>query len=1793
MSLSSRGKSHLRIRGAREHTLKGISIDIPHNTLVGITGVSGSGKSSLAFDTIYGEGQRRYIETFSPYTRQFFDKVKKPNAESIEQVRPAIAIQQRTRVVGARSTVGTLTGINDYLKVLWNTLAHASCPRCDIAFDRWTPEVLAARLMTLAPTHPWLVAAPYTRTHSSSGEEIKRLLERGFGRYFNESSGTVRDLEEYKDNDSSTLLVVVDRFKGKPSDPQRVREAIESALSVAPHEVVTISLHAPRSTRPFVVLTNGATGESLSSFRQNKGEYRLRRFPREPGCAVGPLSIPPPSQGLFSFNHPYGACPECKGFGHILTLDTTRVIPDPRLSVAEGAIQCWTTATTKAEHRSLLKFCAKYHIPTTIPWASLSEAHLSLLLHAKEKEYWGIYPWFEWLEKKTYKMHVRVYLSRYRTQTLCPSCKGTRLKEGALAYKIKGKTLPEVWKTPLGALLLWCKEVRSENPYLTRAISEVLEAVITRLEYLVALGLPYLTLERAAKTLSGGETQRVNLTTALGSELTSTQFVLDEPSVGLHPRDSARLLSAMKTLSEKGNSVLTVEHDLDILDSVDHLIELGPYSGEQGGSVVFNGPRSQWSGIDEQLGMPSYQILSDSSTSISIKNASLRNLKNVNITIPLKRIVVFAGVSGSGKTTLVKEVLFGCLTRLNNSDASVYVSDPEAFSQVLYVDQSPLAKSARANIATYTGMWEVIRNLLANTSEAQERGLTKSAFSFNVDGGRCPHCKGAGAIREDMQFLSDVLIPCEVCSGTRFTPKVLDVTLRRKSVDQLLALSVDACGTLFHDVSHIASTCESLSALGLGHLSLGHSLSELSGGEAQRLKLVPFLQDAHHQKSLLLFDEPTTGLHVHDVYRFIELLRLLREKGHSIICVEHNLPLIAHADSVIELGPEGGEGGGQVLFEGHPFDLCNASTPTGIFLRGHFERTDATAIDTSKGTLPEKPTFSHEPTTIAIRGATEHNLKNVNLDVPLGKFVAITGVSGSGKSTIARDIIFSEGQRRYLDCLSPYARQFVKDLTRPEIHSIEHIPPTICVEQHTFQPSSLSTVGTMSETYHFLRLLYSKVGTQYCTTHPLQAIGTGSPEVIAETIRNSPSQSMRILAPVIKSKKGGHREIFQKALDLDLNEVRVDGMLGRPSQFIDEIKKSVPHTIEYCLGKFSPDRMSQESIESCIQHALILGSGEIILLDDNGERVLSTKRSCPLCGQGYFKPDPEDFSFQSSRGRCKACNGSGRHRSGKVCPACSGSRLGAIARSVRIAGRTISDLCDESSATVLDEINSLHLSPSQEALARPIKEELVAKLNLLERIGLSYLPLNRSCATLSGGELQRLRLSAAMGSPLSGTLYILDEPTAGLHPNDSRRILGEISSLVTRGNSVLVIEHDLDMLLAADHLIEVGPGGGKQGGHIIFNGSNDLFSKAHDTPTSRAMFTQLPPPRDTKNPSLTHLIIKHASHHNLSLKDICIPLQKLVTVAGVAGAGKSSLLHGVLYETLLNSERSQVEWQTPLASISSTEPIGRVLLVDQKPIGANARSTPASYLKILDELRKLYAMTSLARERGYKESFFSYNSGKGRCPECKGLGELRLEMNFLATARVRCDTCQGKRYTLEAQSILYQGRSIDETLNLTFSEARSHFAHHRIIGNLTARACDLGLGYLTLGQDASTLSGGESQRLKLVVELSKRRTQHTLYLFDEPTTGLHRSDVEKLLETLRELVGQGHSVIVIEHEAFVVSQSDYVVELGPGPAEYGGKYLFGGAPKELLSTDTPWGNEMRRIYSDLPREGVQRMCAGV
>jgi len=1834
------------IRGARQNNLKNLDLELPTNELIVVTGVSGSGKSSLVFDTIYAEGQRRYVETFSPYARQFLDRMDRPQVERIEGIPPAIAIDQTNPVRTSRSTVGTMTELNDHLKLLFSRAAQLYCRDCGAPVRRDSAQSIYAevgeRLTAEKSSDSRIVITfPVPVPHNFSETEVLGLLEKqGYTRLFGRS----------KPNGSTgaVLEVIQDRVRFATAERDRVIEALEAALHIGRGRVAVRVLNDAESA------------------------LHVWRFSSDLHCADCDIHYREPTPSLFSFNSPLGACDSCRGFGRIIGIDFGLIVPDESKTLRGGAVRPWQTESYRECQDDLVRYARKRGIPLDTPWSELDAGQRQWVLEGEgsweDKLWYGVRRFFAWLETKAYKMHIRVLLSKYRAYTPCTACGGARLKTDALLWRLgtqqdaaavlteaarfapcgtrwnaqtlarlPGVGIHELMLLPIDRCAAFFERLRLPAP-LDQASDLVLREIRSRLKFLLDVGLGYLTLDRQSRTLSGGEVQRINLTTALGTSLVNTLFVLDEPSIGLHPRDMGRVIGVMKRLKQSGNSLLVVEHDPQVMQAADRILDVGPGPGEKGGQIVFFDrpaqlPRAQGSLTADYLtGRKKVNGHAPTPTlprgtgegregALLIRGARQHNLKGIDVAIPLNRLVCITGVSGSGKSTLVQDVLHPALRKrfgkpTETPGAHESIEGAAALGAVVMVDQAPIGRTTRSNPASYVGAFDAIRKLYADEPLARERGYTIGTFSFNSGSGRCPSCGGNGFEHVEMQFLSDVYLRCADCNGRRYRAEILEITLNRggapgRSIADVLDMTVSEAVEFFAGEREVLARLRPLAEVGLDYLKLGQPVPTLSGGEAQRLKLAGHLAAADERPrggsgapgTLFLFDEPTTGLHFDDIAKLLRAFRRLLETGHSLLVIEHNLDVIAAADWLIDLGPEGGDAGGEIVCEGTPDDVMKVA-------RSHTGR----ALKESLGSWTEKRGHSSFPadrlngggseetrnvpvSSIAIHGAREHNLKNIDVELPRNRFTVVTGVSGSGKSTLAFDIVFGEGQRRYLESLNAYARQFVQPASRPDVDAIFGIPPTVAIEQRTSRGGRKSTVATLTEIYHFLRLLYVKLGTQFCPDCEVPIEPQSFDSITARILKDYRGKKIDLLAPLVVARKGYYTDLAAWAAKKGYAHLRVDGAL-LPTDKWPRLSRFHEHTIELPVATVAVSARAESDLRAALTTALDFGKGVVHVAKAEGRAaIFSTRRACPSCARSFAELDPRLFSFNSKHGWCEECFGTGLKLrgfdeeqsgeewwwsegadAGKVCAACAGERLNQIARTVRFRKQSIAALTAQSVSSMRRLFAGLKLHGRESAIARDVLAEINSRLAFLEEVGLGYLALDRSAPTLSGGEAQRIRLAAQLGSNLQGVCYILDEPTIGLHPRDNRILLDTLERLAAKGNSLLVVEHDEDTIRRADHVIDLGPGAGTRGGQVVAAGTALELQRAAQSVTGRLLAQPLRHPlaqRRAVNGRSPALRIEAASMHNLRRQSFRVPLGRLVVVTGVSGSGKSTLARDVLHDNLraavARRRGAKISWQG-CREIRGWEQVGRVLEVDQTPIGKTPRSCPATYVGFWDAIRRVFAETPEARMRGYTASRFSFNTSGGRCERCEGQGMRRIEMSFLPDVRVICDTCGGRRFNHDTLTVEYKGKSAGDVLKMSVDDAVEFFAAHPRIHHALRLLQDVGLGYLTLGQQSPTLSGGEAQRIKLVTELSKvsyvgARTSGnghgTLYVLDEPTVGLHMADVEKLIRVLHRLVDAGNTVVVIEHDLDVIAEADWIIDLGPEGGDAGGRLVVQGAPDEV------------------------------
>jgi len=1833
----------IRLRGVRQNNLQGFDLDLPLGKYIVVTGLSGAGKSSLVFDTLHAEGQRRYVETFSAYTRQFLELLPKPRVDSIENIRPSIAIQQTNTVKTSRSTVGTMTELTDFFKVWFSQVAECFDPETGEKVEDDNPQTIWRKVQSALPESTALVVFRVTRPANLKWEEIMAgLAAQGYTRALI-STGD----QEYRAEKIAALspqpdiLVVQDRVTVSAETRGRVIEAVEAAMHFGHGEVFI-----------FRETSAGRFAES--------GHYSRGLHSPETGRVFRQ-----PTPALFSFNSPLGACPLCRGFGRTIDVDYRLAIPDHSLSLDDGAIKPWEGEIYGESKRDLYVYAKRLKIPTNVPFVSLTPGQKDFIVngdpdYGKPGKSWphawyGLKGFFRYFESKTYKMHVRVFLSRYRAYNRCPSCGGARLQPEALCWKWRNRTLPGLYQLPVTDLLDLVEGARESTRLPgrgeTHSADLAYDSIVTRLRYLQQVGLGYLTLDRASRTLSGGEVERVNLTACLGTSLVDTLFVLDEPSVGLHPRDIDRLIGIIRSLTGAGNTVIVVEHDEAMIRAADHVIEVGPEPGRQGGRIVFQGSveallrspasitgaylsgrrrveppefRRPVSGALDRIAPRDAEALT-SAPWLRFTDVSKHNLRNLSFRVPLRRLVCLSGVSGSGKSTLLDNVIFqGLLARrhqMPEDPASIgeIHSDLE-FSEIVLVDQSPVSRTPRSNPALYSEAWERIRDLYAATPAAQEAGYTASSFSFNSGDGRCDHCQGLGYERIEMQFLSDVFVPCAVCEGRRFKPEVLAITWNGRSVADLLNTTIDDALPLFAAHPDIQRRLGALAGVGLGYLTLGQPLNTLSGGEAQRLKLVRYLgtltsdetpnskfqtpkneatgiprPESKSQNSklqtqnskpktqnpefrtlnpeprtqnpeprtlnpeprtlnpepapqpssgaLLLLDEPTTGMHKHDVKRLLAVLQSLVDRGHSVIVIEHNLDVLLAADWIIEVGPDAGVDGGRIVAEGTPEEVARTGTATSPFLRAALafcnvlrdKAAGAAGLPSDgaeTGVCPVERMVAEDPlgatigrtkeghAEISVIGARENNLKNLSVTIPHHQMTVVTGVSGSGKSTLAFDIVFAEGQRRFMESMSPYARQFVEQLPRPAIDRLTGIPPTVAIEQRITRGSRKSTVATITEVAQYLRLLYARLGVQHHpeSDRPVTPLSPAQLRLLLARVLAGPkarrSRHLYLCSPVIRGRKGHHQPITTWIASQGYELMRVDGRLVRVADF-QKLDRYKEHDIEVVVcdlkgGAGAPPKAKSSKLETvssrpnanslklgsaeALGRALQIGKGACFLLSSEGVVLswFSTTRTDRVTGESFPELDPKHFSFNSPKGWCPVCRGHGRvydwmlkpeededlppeiadlarggdgEGGGTPCPACHGERLNRVSRAVKLGFRTgpplsLPALLHLPPAGLLARLRRLDLDARGRAVTMDIVPQIEERLKFLDHVGLGYLSLERPTQTLSGGEAQRIRLAAQLASNLSGVLYVLDEPSIGLHARDNERLIGTLEALRDKGNTLLVVEHDDVMMERADRIIDLGPGAGTHGGELVANDTpanikrdrlsltglylgrglpHPMRGAYREIPNSKFQTPNLPlethnpeprtlnPEPNTQNPKPktqnqkpaageAWLTLSGARHRNLRNVDLRIPHGRLIMVCGPSGAGKSTLFGDLLRPAVacaIKHRKSRLSGREFarlggfFGEPSAAGPPGSATnQADRSPPAFADLQGAAGFKSVIEVDQAPIGKTPRSTPATYLGIFDLIRQFFASLPDAKIRGYTASRFSF-NTAGGRCETCQG------------------------------------------------------------------------------------------------------------------------------------------------------------------------------------------
>ncbi len=1902
-------KDSIKVVGAQENNLRNVSVEIPHDKLVVISGISGSGKSSLAFDTIYLEAQRRYMETLSAYARQFIGNFDRPDVEHIDGLRPTISIDQKTISRNPRSTVGTLTEIYDYMRVLFARVGIPHCPACKDKIEAQpTDQVIEQIFASFDGQRIKIVAPMFEKRKGEYRKELTQWKEEGYVRLIIDGKEVNLDdeevtLERYVAHD---LEIIIDRNKCERKNEPSILDSVNLALELSTGKLKII------------------------------GEKNQRIFSTKLVCPTCGIAVNEFNPRDFSHNTAVGACQRCRGIGKISQIVPEKFVAHPELSIAEGAIATMTSTKKHITYVSLglknLDRIAKEHgFNLSTPWKDLTKEQQDIMLYGTGKqEYHFQWSWDtetskwsgkgEWTARwkgmipLTSEAYHRVsaenrkkMLERLMDQSTCPDCNGYRLKPESLAVLFKGKNIAELNKLEIDKCLEFFNKV-DLNEEETIIAKPLLKEIRNRLSFLIEVGLHYLSLDRGANELSGGESQRTRLATQIGSKLQGVTYILDEPSIGLANRDNEKLLNSLQILRDGGNSLLVVEHDEDTMRTADLLLDLGPYAGDEGGHFLFlkepenltveDGKESVTAryllGLDE---IETPKIRRESETFITLKGASHNNLKNITVNIPIGTFTAVTGVSGSGKSSLVADTLYPILVnKLHNGTHKEgkyeSIEGTENIDKVVVIDQSPIGRTTRSNPATYTKVMDPIRDLFASLPTAKIRGYNKTRFSFNTKIGRCEACNGHGYNIIEMSLLPNVDVECEICKGKRYDDETLKIKYLGHSIADILNMTVSKAIKVFENIPKISRILQTLVDVGLDYIQLGQPSTTISGGEGQRIKLSRELSKRATGQTLYILDESTTGLSFEDIKKLLAVLQRLVSNGNTCLMIEHNLDVIKSSDYVLDLGPEGGmENGGYVVDFGTPEELAeNELSYTGLALRKVLFN-EIRAIDKGKKSIHEEDL---DPANyLYVRGASKNNLKNINLDIPKEKLVVITGPSGSGKSSLAIDTLFAEGQRRFVESLSSYARQFLSKAERADVDDIIGLTPSIAIDQHSISKNPRSTVATTTEIYDYLRLLYAKIGIPHCPQCQI-VLKSRTIDEIAKLISKEYKDKNIIVAASLSN---GEEKDIKKTIDelrkQGYNRVVVD---GKDYQIDEEIKTKKSTSLSAALDRIIVKKENISRIAEAVETAVGLGKGrtEVYL---NGEKyTYSIYAEC--IDHDYEAPEdihPRLFSFNHYSGACQTCTGLGvirqfdirklitdwdksisegaigpysaqrmsnprswrramlesvgkhfgftldmpmkdftpqqmdgifygskgeevelkviqerarstseytrkgeweglikrwddwmdresdsawskkskekmnQYYSEYSCSDCAGKKLKPEVLSITVGDISINDLSRFAVEDFLDFLTNLKLDKRRAKIAERILIELKKRAEYLVDVGLSYLTLDRRSSTLSNGEAQRIRLASQIGSGLIGVTYVLDEPTIGLHPKDINKLLTTLKKLRDNANHVIVVEHDDIIIKNSDILIELGPLGGDQGGEVVAIGPTEELLKRDDILTAGYIQGTKKIKTPNKNRKTdSYIEIKGASQNNLKNIDVKFGKGLITAVTGVSGAGKSSLVIDTLQKCLEKQVHGKKTEVGKHKSISGYDNLEKVIIVDQSTLSKSRRSNPATYLGVFDEIRQFFATLPEAKAKGLTSGHFSFNTSKGQCPECRGLGERRIELLFLSDVWILCPLCRRKRYKKKILSVRYKKKTISDILEMTVEEAAELFSNIEKIHRPLQLAVDVGLGYLKMGQPTTTISGGEAERLKISRELSRRTHDKSIYLLDEPSQGLHFYDIDKLISVLHRLADEENTVVIIDHNMDIIKQADRIIDLGPdGGSRNGGFLVAEGTVSDLVTAE--------------------------
>ena len=1734
----------IRLKEVSVHNLKKISLDLEEEQFIVFTGVSGSGKSSLAFDTIHVEGQRPLIDSLSTYAKRYLKALSKPEALSLEGIPPTIAIEQKSTSHNPRSTVGTMTAIYDYLRVLYARLGEAFCPISKEKVMPISKGEIAKTILHDSTKETCILLAPLIKGEKGAHVDLfQDLLKKGFLQvrvdktYFSLSE----KIPVLKRQVAHDIDVVIDTLSLEEKD--RLLEAIQTGLDVGKGLLMVCHASSKKETL-----------FSEYGYSPSSGKYYKPLEPED-----------------FSFNHPKGMCEQCHGLGYTEDFDLNLVL-DPKKSIKEDCCSIAGSSKTVRWGNIYQNLSSLYQFDLHTPWEKLSDQAKNIFLYGNDQEWTKMlftHPktkttWVDYIRWKGVLFEAKKRLQEassnsYRKKmyqlmrkAFCPKCLGSKIKAYPSCVQFKGKTIFALSEMTVEQLIAFFQSIHlTERESLIGG--SLLQEIQERLSFLQNVGLSYLTLCRSAPSLSGGESQRVRLASQIGFGLVKVAYILDEPSIGLHPKDNERLIKTLFHLRDKGNTVIVVEHDEETILCADYVVDIGPLAGVHGGKIIAQGPPA--SVMEEKTSLTGDYLSGRKSIPIPpkraqtnqknllIRKACQNNLKNIDVAIPLNLFVAITGSSGSGKSSLITDILYPALSNhLTSSHLEVgahqNIEGLDQIDKVIAIDQSPIGKTPRSNPATYIKVFDEIRSFFAKLPDSIASGYTVGHFSFNVKSGSCYQCFGMGMVRIDMDFLEDEFVVCSNCKGKRFDEKVLSITYRGKNIHDILEMSVEEAIEVFSAIPSIYKKLHFLKKVGLEYLKLGQSSTTLSGGEAQRIKLAKELIRPQKGHTFYILDEPTTGLHFHDIQKLIEILQSLVDQKNTVVVIEHNLDLIKTVDWVIDLGPEGGEKGGFLIDQGPPEHLIKKDSPTGVFLKRHLEK---------KVFRKPKREKKAAVTEIFVKKASQNNLKELSVSIPHNALSILTGPSGSGKTTLAIETIYAEGQRRYLDSVSTYAKRWIKKMPKPLVEEISGLVPTILVENHAQNVNPRSTLGTITEIYDYLRVIYTRMGTPYCpeTQEEIKQI---TPErVVTSLLKYPTNKKMNILAPIALSSEQTISHIQAKWQKQGFIRIRLNGVyyeLDEPIPF----EKSLTNRLEIVIDRIVLKKDIRSRLLEAIIQASDIGGKKVVVALEEKDLFFNLLFAVERTGKSYPSLTHQTFSFNSLEGMCLDCLGLGFHwganlhqkeldlslsqliplllkqnlskesilflktffetchipfdtaisqmekeqgqfllEGGKtffaqdnfelrwigliplliqmaklgnfsvrqeispflqknVCSSCGGSRLNPLARNVRISGVSITDLCAMPLSSAYAFIHKLKKDLLKESFSL-----IQIRLKLLCNMGLGYLSLDRPSPTLSGGEIQRTKLAKQLGIKLTGVCYILDEPTIGLHPYNNSLLNKALKELRKR-NTLILVEHDPLTIEIADNIYDFGPSSGRLGGHLIAQGTVKQIKNNPKSLTGNylSLKNSLLKKRE-KNCLKEWFSIQGATKHNIKNLSLSIPKKALTCITGVSGSGKSTLVKEIIQPALSKNLEKKTPQDTFFFENTLFQQVGdfdKLICIDQGTHKTTIRSDILTYTDLITPLRLFFSSLPQAKAKGLLPKHFSYNHPSGMCKKCRGLGLQIVDLEFLASEKIQCDSCLGFRLNPLSLTVTYKGKHFGHLLRYTADSAKTFFPAIPKIGKI-------------------------------------------------------------------------------------------------------------------------------------------------